>query len=182
MAEILLGVTGGAAAYKSVILASMFRKAGHDVNTVLTAGALEFVNPLQFSCVTGRRCFTELFSPDQSDFIPHISLTDNADLMIVAPATAHFMARTALGLADDLLTSAFLACSSPVVMAPAMNTRMWNNPAVKRNAEILSQRGIILAGPVEGVLACGTTGNGRMMEPADILEICSRILLKREAT
>jgi phosphopantothenoylcysteine decarboxylase/phosphopantothenate--cysteine ligase len=179
MAEILLGVTGGAAAFKSVILASMFKKAGHRVNTVMTAAACEFISPLQLTSVTGGGCYTELFSHEPPGFIPHISLTDNADLMVIAPATAHFMARAALGLGDDLLSSAFLACASPVVMAPGMNTRMWNNAAVEENAGILVKRGIIMAGPVEGVLACGTTGWGRMMEPADIFDICSAVLTGR---
>lgn len=180
MADILLGVTGGAAAFKAVSLASMMRREGHSVKTILTAGALEFITPVQMSAVTGEACYTNLFDDCEGGFIPHIALTDSVDLMVVAPATAHFIGRIACGLADDLLTSAFLACSSPVVLAPAMNTRMWNNQAVRANVQTLVQRGLKFAGPVEGVLACGTTGNGRMMEPGDILEICTGVLMKGE--
>ena len=179
MAEILLGVTGGAAAFKACALGSLFRKAGHTVNAVLTPGALRFITPVQVSAVTGGPCHTDIFSGGATGFIPHIALTDSVDLMVVAPATAGFMARAVMGLADDLLSAAFLACASPVVMAPAMNTRMWNNPAVRSNAETLQGRGITLAGPVEGVLACGTTGGGRMMEPEDIFSICLAVLEKR---
>ncbi len=96
--------------------------------------------------------------------------------MVVAPATAHFIARAALGLADDLLTSAYLACSAPVLIAPAMNTRMWENPAVKANVRLLMERGVVMAGPVTGTLACGTTGGGRLMEPEDIFSMCREIL------
>ena len=178
MAEILLGVTGGAAAFKAVSLASVFRKAGHTVNTVLTAGAAEFVTPTQLSAVTGRPCYTDLFPRNSTILIPHIALTDNVDLMVVAPATAHFIARATHGFADDLLTAAFLACSAPVLIAPAMNTRMWSNPAVQANIDVLSSRGVAIAGPVSGQLACGTTGEGRMMEALDIAEICYGILQK----
>ncbi len=176
MAEILLGVTGGAAAFKAVSLASLLRRSGHTVNCILTGAAAEFITPTQLSAVSGTPCFTDLFSSRPTVFIPHIALTDNVDLMVVAPATAHFLARAAHGLADDLLTSAFLACAAPVLIAPAMNTRMWNNPAVQASVEILSSRGIRFAGPVSGKLACGTAGDGRMMEPADIAGICHEML------
>ncbi|PIE53086.1 hypothetical protein CSA37_03025 [Candidatus Fermentibacteria bacterium] len=174
MADILMGVTGGAAAFKAVSLASMLRKAGHSVKSVLSPGGMKFITPIQLSAVTGEPCHTELFSGD--NLIPHISLTDHLDLMIVAPATAHFIARAAQGLADDLLTASFLACSAPVVIAPAMNTRMWENPAVVRNVSVLKERGIVFAGPAQGKLACGTTGAGRLMEPADIYRICCDVL------
>lgn len=176
MANILLGVTGGAAAFKAVSLVSLLRKSGHSVNCILTEAATEFVTPVQFSAVSGMPCFTDLFSSQPAVSIPHITLTDNLDLMIVAPATAHFIARAALGLGDDLLTSAFLACDAPVLIAPAMNTRMWNNPAVQSNVSILSSRGIKFAGPVSGKLACGTIGDGRLMEPSDIAAICCHML------
>lgn len=176
MAEILLGITGGAAAFKACSLASMMRKSGHRVNAILTGSARQFITPIQVSAVTGCPCYTELFSQDRPDFIPHIALTDHVELMVIAPATAHFIGRAARGMADDLLTSAFLACHAPVVVAPAMNTRMWNNPAVVCNVDILRERGIILAGPVEGELACGTSGNGRMMEPEDIFAVCRTAL------
>jgi phosphopantothenoylcysteine decarboxylase/phosphopantothenate--cysteine ligase len=180
VAEILLGVTGGAAAFKACALASLLRKAGHGVNAVATSAAMEFVSAVQLSAVTGRPCYTKLFDEDRGEFIPHIALTDKADLMVVAPATANFMGKAACGLADDLLSAAFLACSAPVVFAPAMNTRMWNNPAVSHNVKVLAQRGVIMAGPVSGTLACGTAGSGRMMEPEDVFRICSDVLDRRK--
>ncbi len=174
MADILIGVTGGAAAFKAVSLASMFRKAGHRVKSILSPGGREFISPVQLSAVTGEPCHTELFNDD--NLIPHIQLASGLDLMVVAPATAHFIARAAHGFADDLLTASFLACSAPVVMAPAMNTGMWKNPAVVHNVSVLRERGIVFAGPVQGKLACGTTGAGRLMEPADIYRICCDVL------
>ncbi len=180
MADILLGITGGAAAFKAVTLVSILRKSGHTVNTILTGAATEFITTTQISAVSGMPCYTDLFSKESTAFIPHISLTDNIDLMVIAPSTAHFIARAALGFGDDLLTAAFLACDSPVVIAPAMNTRMWNNPAVQSNVNILSSRGINFAGPVSGQLACGTTGFGRFMEAADIADICFEILKNGE--
>jgi phosphopantothenoylcysteine decarboxylase/phosphopantothenate--cysteine ligase len=176
MAEILLGVTGGAAAFKAVSIASLLRKTGHEVNCILTEAAVRFVTPLQFSSVSGMPCFSDIFVSGGDVSIPHIALTDNVDLMVIAPATANFMAKAAYGLADDLLTASFLACSAPVLVAPAMNTRMWNNPAVQANVEVLYSRGISFAGPVSGSLACGSTGEGRMVEPADIVEVCAEIL------
>jgi phosphopantothenoylcysteine decarboxylase/phosphopantothenate--cysteine ligase len=176
VAGILMGVTGGAAAFKAVGIASCLKKEGHRVDVVMTAGALEFVTPLQFSCITGRPVYTELFAGQPGNPAPHITLTDETDLMLVAPATAHYIARIAHGFADDLLTAATLACTSPLVVAPSMNSRMWGNPATRANVETLGRRGVILAGPVEGPLACGTTGYGRMMDPDDILAVCREIL------
>ncbi len=176
MAEILLGVTGGAATFKACSLASLFRKAGHKVNCVMTRGATRFITPTQLACVTGEPVYTLLFPEQPTESVPHITLTDNLDLMVVAPATAHFLARAAHGFADQLLTAAFLACEAPVVMCPAMNSRMWNHPAVRENVRILMDMGVVMAGPVEGHLACGTVGAGRMMEPEDIFEVCFRLL------
>jgi len=176
VARILLGVTGGAAAYKAVELASLFRREGHEIDGVLSGGALEFITENQLSCVTGRPVYSRLFIEQPGDSIPHISLTDSLDLMVIAPATAHFMARMTHGFADELITAVALACEAPIVLAPAMNTRMWNNPATRHNIEILKKRGIVLAGPVEGRLACGTEGEGRMMEPTDIIQLCREFL------
>lgn len=176
MAEVILGITGGAAAFKACTLASLFRKAGHKVDCVMTAGARHFVSPTQVACVTGEPVHTELFREQPADSVPHISLTENTDLLVVAPATAHFLARAAAGFADELLTAVFLACDAPVVMAPAMNSRMWSNRAVRENVKTLAGRGVVMAGPVEGHLACGTMGAGRMMEPEDIFDICFELL------
>jgi phosphopantothenoylcysteine decarboxylase/phosphopantothenate--cysteine ligase len=174
--RIVLGITGSAAAFKGVTLASMLRKEGLDVDGVLTRASREFVTPTQLACVTGRPVWTELFTEQPSDPVPHITLTEGCSLLVVAPATADFMAKAAHGLADDLLSSILLACQAPVVLAPSMNTRMWLNAATRSNAAILRDRGIRLAGPVEGLLACGTTGEGRLMEPADILAVCLDVL------
>jgi phosphopantothenoylcysteine decarboxylase/phosphopantothenate--cysteine ligase len=176
MAEVLLGVTGGAAAFKACALASLFRKAGHKVTGVLTPAATRFIGPVQLACVAGQPVYTSLFPEQPAEPAPHIALTDNLDLMVVAPATADFLARAARGFAGDLLSAAFLACDAPVVMAPTMNTRMWNHPAVRENVRILQDMGVVMAGPVEGSLACGTSGSGRMMEPEDIFEVCFRLL------
>jgi len=176
--KIVLGITGSAAAFKGVALASGLRREGFDVDGVLTAAACEFIRPTQLSCITGRPVRTVLFG-DMSDPAPHISLTDGCSLLVVAPATAHFLARAACGLADDLLTSVFLACQAPVIIAPAMNSRMWNNQATVNNVRLLQDRGVRLAGPVEGGLACGTTGKGRMMEPEGILAACIDALENR---
>jgi phosphopantothenoylcysteine decarboxylase/phosphopantothenate--cysteine ligase len=171
-----MGVTGGAAAFKAVSLASMLRREGHDVDGILSSGALRFITPVQLSCITGRPVFHRLFAEEPGDVIPHITLTNHADLLVVAPATAHFMARMACGLADELITAAALACAAPVVLAPSMNNRMWMNPATVHNCGILRSRGVVFAGPVEGPLACGTVGEGRMMEPEDIFGVCMEIL------
>lgn len=179
MANVLLGVTGGAAAFKAVSLASLLRREGHVVRSVLTQGACRFITPVQMAAVSGTPCHTSLFPPQPADPIPHITLTDDLDLLVVAPATAHFMGRAACGLADDLLTAVFLASAAPVVMAPAMNSRMWSNPAVQANTLLLEKRGVVMAGPVEGQLACGTYGGGRMMEPEDIAALCRDILVGR---
>lgn len=174
--RILLGITGSAAAFKGVALASLLRKQGLRIDGVITGAGCRFVTDTQLACVTGRPVHTSLFTSQPDDPVPHITLTDGLALMIVAPATADFMARAAYGLADDLLSAAFLACEAPVVMAPSMNSRMWRNPATEENVLRLKQRGVTMAGPVSGKLACGTEGPGRMMEPEGILEICLRAL------
>ncbi len=174
--RILLGITASAAAFKGVALASLLRMEGFEVDGILTPNALRFVSETQLACVTGRPVFSSLFTDQPGDHVPHISLTDNCSLLVVAPATADYIAKTANGIADDLLTSVFLANEAPVVMAPAMNTRMWKNSATDENVAKLRNRGITFAGPTRGRLACGTMGDGRMMEPASILSICLKIL------
>jgi phosphopantothenoylcysteine decarboxylase/phosphopantothenate--cysteine ligase len=174
--RIILGITGSAAAFKGVALASMLRKEGLDVDGVLTRASCEFITPTQLACVTGRPVLSELFTGQPSNPVPHITLTEGCSLLVVAPATADFMAKAAHGLADDLLSSVFLACEAPVVLAPSMNTRMWLNAATRANAAILRERGIRMAGPVEGMLACGARGEGRLMEPEDILAVCLEVL------
>lgn len=174
--RVLLGITGSAAAFKGVMLASLLRKEGFRVDGIITAAGLEFVTATQLTCVTGRPVHTDLFSPQPGDPVPHVTLTEDVQLLAVVPATADFMAKAACGLADDLLSSVYLACDAPVLMAPSMNTRMWNNGATVRNAGLLRERGVRFSGPVEGSLACGTSGAGRLMEPAEIMNEVLSIL------
>jgi phosphopantothenoylcysteine decarboxylase/phosphopantothenate--cysteine ligase len=174
--RVLLGITGSAAAFKGVMLASLLRKEGIEVDGVITGAGLEFVTETQLACVTGRPAYVSLFPGEPGDAVPHITLTDNIRLMVVAPATADFIAKSACGMADDLLSSCFLACSAPVLMAPSMNSRMWLNRATADNVGRLRERGVRFAGPVSGKLACGTTGPGRLMEPDGILEVCLEML------
>lgn len=174
--RVLLGITGSAAAFKGVALASLMRKRGILVEGIITKAGSRFCRPTQLSCVTGRHVYDSLFTRQPDDPVPHITLTENIDLMAVVPATADFMARAAHGLAPDLLTAAFLACDAPVLMAPSMNSRMWSNSATEENVRILSERGVIFAGPVSGKLACGTEGMGRMEEPEEVLKVCLKLL------
>jgi len=177
--RILLGITGSAAAIKGVMLASLLRKEGFDIDGVLTPSALRFISETQLACVTGRPVYSSLFTVQPGDPVPHITLTDSIDLFAVIPATADFIGKSANGLADDLLSSAFLACEVPVIMAPSMNTRMWNNSATAANIEKLESRGVIFAGPVMGTLACGSEGMGRLMEPPGILKVCLDVISGR---
>ncbi len=177
----MLGVTGGIAAYKSVQLARDLTRLGATVDVVMSRGAQEFVAPLSFSGVTGRDVLTDLFSAEGAAL--HIRLGREADAVVVAPATADFLARAAHGRADDLLTTTLLATRAPVVVCPAMNDRMWAHPQVRANARHLEEAlGYTLAGPGEGPLAVGEgEGAGRMLEPAAIAEWVGRALGTEEA-
>ena len=168
--NVLLGISGGIAAYKAAELARMLRREGADVRVVMTRAATEFVAPLTFETLTGRPVATEMFARRTEPEIEHIELARSAEVFAVAPATADVLAKLALGLADDLLSTAALACEAPLVLAPAMNARMWRHPAVEANVALLRSRGATLVGPGEGDLACGESGLGRMAEPAEILE------------
>ncbi len=175
---VLLGVSGGVAAYKAADLASKLTQAGAAVNVVMTEAAQKFITPLTFQAVTRRRVFTSLWEATECFDSAHLSLTESADIMVVAPATANILAKMAHGLADDLLSALALSASGacPILAAPAMNTRMWQAPATQANIETLASRGVQLVGPVEGALACGTTGLGRMCEPAEILQAACDVL------
>lgn len=174
--RILLGVTGGIAAYKSIQLARDLTRLGAEVDVVLTKAAQQFVAPLSFEGVTGRRVLTDLFAVDGA--AQHVRLGQDADAVCVAPATADFLARASEGRADDLLTTSLLATRAPVVICPAMNDRMWSHPQVQANAARLGSRaGYVIAGPAEGALAAGEAeGAGRMLEPAEIAEYVGRAL------
>lgn len=167
---IVVGVTGGIAAYKSVILVSELKKRGADVHVVMTKHATEFVTPLTFETRSGNRCISDMFDRNFDFDVKHISLAKAADLIIVAPATANFMAKAANGIADDMLTTVLLAARCPKLVAPAMNTAMYENPATQDNMDKLRKYGYQIIEPNEGLLACGDEGKGKMPEPSELLE------------
>ena len=167
--HILLGVTGGIAAYKAAELARLLRGDGAEVRVVMTRAAAEFVTPLTFQALSGHPVHLHWLDRREESAMDHIRLARCADVILVAPATADFMARLSLGLADDLLATLCLATTAPIILAPAMNQAMWRNPATRDNAALLQRRGIRLLGPAAGEQACGEIGPGRMLEPADIL-------------
>ena len=167
--NIILGVTGGIAAYKAAELARRLRDEGASVRVVMTDAATRFISPLTMQAVSGQPVRHELLDSEAESGMDHIALARTADLVVVAPATADFMARLAAGIADDLLTTLCLATEAPIVLAPAMNRVMWSKPATRRNAERLVADGVRLIGPAEGDQACGETGPGRMSEPGEIV-------------
>ena len=167
--RILLGVTGSIAAYKAAELASRLTQVGSVVDVVLTAAACRFVSPLTFSSVTGRRAYTDDDLWGQEAHVLHVGLGRDADLMVVAPATANTLAKLASGQADDLLGLAVLASRAPLIVAPAMDAGMFGHPATQANLETLRQRGVMILGPGEGRMASGLVGPGRMVEPAEIV-------------
>jgi len=166
--RILLGVTGGIAAYKSPDLVRRLRERGAEVQVVMSEGARQFVTPLTFQAVSGREVRDSLWDASAEAAMGHIELARWADAVLVAPATAEFLAKLALGRADDLLTTLCLATSSPVHVAPAMNQQMWANAATQANVTTLRARGVSVLGPASGEQACGETGEGRMLEPAEL--------------
>ena len=167
---IVVGVTGGIAAYKSVILVSELKKQGANVHVVMTKNATEFVTPLTFETRSGNRCISEMFERNFEYDVKHISLAKAADLIIVAPATANFIAKAAHGIADDMLTTVILAAKCPKLVAPAMNTAMYENPATQDNLKKIQEYGFEVIEPNEGLLACGDEGKGKMPEPSELLE------------
>lgn len=168
--RIVLGVTGGIAAYKSADLVRRLRDAGAEVRVVMSRGAMAFITPLTFQAVSGNPVHTDLLDEKAEAGMGHIELARWADQVLVAPATANFMARLAHGMAEDLLSTLCLATSAPLVIAPAMNQQMWSNVATRANRDLLMERGIRLIGPASGSQACGETGRGRMVEPAELVE------------
>ncbi len=180
--NILLGVTGGIAAYKVVELASRLTAAGAGVRTILTRDACRLVGPQSFEAITCAPVYTSLWSDPEGHQMAHISLADWAQLVVVAPATANIIGKVANGICDDLLSTTLCTCwATPTLFAPAMNTRMWENPALQRNLETLRGRGVRIVGPVAGHLACGTEGMGRMAEPQDILAALEALASERPA-
>ena len=171
--NILIGVTGGIAAYKVVEVASRLKKLGANVKVVMTKSATEFVSPRTFQEITKNAVCVEMFGDAANFNVAHISLANFADLILVAPATANFLAKAAHGIADDLLTTTILAATAPKIFAPSMNTNMLENPATQENLKILEKRGIKILDAAEGELACGISGKGRLPEPE---QICEEIL------
>lgn len=167
--RILLGVSGGIAAYKSVEIVSRLRKLGAEVDIVMTNSATEFVTPFTFRSISARPVYTKMFTEPKIWDIEHISLAQRADVALIAPATANILAKMALGIADDFLSTVLLAVSAPVLVAPAMNHAMYHHPATQKNLKILQGRGVHFIGPDRGFQACGTEGDGRMSEPAEII-------------
>lgn len=168
--RIVLGVTGGIAAYKAAELVRLLGKEGAEVQVAMSEAATHFVTPVTFQALSGKPVFTDQWDARMPNNMAHIDLSRSADCILVAPASADFMARVAQGLANDLLTTLVLARDCPLLVAPAMNRQMWENPATQRNAAQLTADGIGLLGPACGDQACGETGAGRMLEPEEILE------------
>ena len=168
--KLVLGVTGGVAAYKAAELVRLLGKAGADVHVVLTEGGARFVTAVTFQALSGNPVWTDLWDPRMGNNMAHIDLTRDADSILVAPATADVMAKLVHGLADDLLTTLCLARDCPLLVAPAMNRQMWEHPATRRNAAQLVADGVTLFGPAAGEQACGEVGLGRMLEPEELCE------------
>lgn len=168
--NIILGIGGGIAAYKSCELARLLVKEGAFVHCVLTKAGAQFVTPLTLQTLSQNPVHTDMWNLIQEREIGHISLADRADMILVAPATADLIAKIACGVCDDLLTTVICATTAPVVLAPSMNVNMWKNPIVQENVARLKKHGHKIIEPVEGELACGYTGGGRMPEPTDIVK------------
>jgi phosphopantothenoylcysteine decarboxylase/phosphopantothenate--cysteine ligase len=166
--RILLGVTGGIAAYKSAELLRELQRQGADVQVIMTESACRFVTPVTMQALSGKPVFTDMWDSRTPNGMPHIELSRDRDIIVVAPATAGFIAKLVHGAADDLLSTLCLARECPLMVAPAMNRQMWENPATQRNIEQLHRDGLVVLGPDSGDQACGETGMGRMLEPADL--------------
>ena len=173
--NILIGVTGGIAAYKVVEVASRLKKAGANVRVMMTRAATEFVSPRTFQEITGNAVFVEMFGDAAHFHVAHVALADFADLVLIAPATANFLAKAAHGIADDLLTTTILAFDKEILIAPSMNTKMYENPATQANLAILKARGVKILEPASGNLACGVVGKGRLPEPEEIFATIEKI-------
>ena len=167
---VVLGVTGGIAAYKSAALTSLLVKAGAHVQVIMTEHARQFIAPLTFESLTGRRCLTDTFDRNHEYSTEHVELAKEADVVMIAPATANIIAKIAHGMADDMLTTTMLACDCPKIVAPAMNTRMYENPVTQDNIRKLEEYGMTIAHPTSGHLACGDIGKGKMLEPEELFQ------------
>src|SRR5215470_12667134 len=182
MALIAIGVTGGIGAYKSVEVCRGLQKRGHDVVAVMTRAATRFVRPLTFEAITRKPVITSQWKPGANADIEHIAIADEITLLLVAPCTANVIGKFANGIADDFLTSLYLATKAPILIAPAMNTNMLEHQAVQRNLQTLAARGTRFVDPGEGYLACGWIGKGRLAEPDDIVAAAERIVAPRDSS
>ena len=177
---IVLGVTGGIACFKAAALASLLVKQHANVQVIMTENATKFVTPLTFEQLTGQKALTDTFDRNFQHSVEHIAVADRADLVLIAPATANVIAKLAHGLADDMLTTTVLACDCPKAIAPAMNTKMYENPVTQDNLSILRRYGWEVAEPASGHLACGAEGKGRLPEPEDLLELCLHAIVREK--
>lgn len=168
--EVIIGVTGGIAAYKVCEVVSRLVQRGAGVTVAMTRSARKFVGEITFGALSGRRVLKSLWQDDQPGDVQHIGLTGAADLLVIAPATANAIGKIAAGIADDMLTTLVMSAGSPVLLAPAMNDRMWSNPLVQRNVRTLNEHGYVFVGPAEGWLACRSVGPGRMADPGEIVD------------
>ena len=173
---VLLGISGGIAAYKTAYAASSLKKKGYDVHPLMTANATQFIAPLTFETLTGNRCCVDTFDRNFEFKTEHIALAKQADAVLIAPATANVIAKLANGIADDMLTTTVLACRCPKLIAPAMNSAMYENPATQRNLAQLKEDGFIIIDPAFGYLACGDTGIGKMPEPDVLVEAVEQVI------
>ena len=178
--HIVLGVTGSIAAYKIASLASMLMKKQADVTVIMTKNATNFINPITFESLTGNRCLVDTFDRNFEFQVEHVSLAKQTDVFLVAPASANVIAKAAHGIADDMLTTTLLACQCPKIFAPAMNTRMYENPIVQDNISILKDYCMEVVTPASGYLACGDTGEGKMPEPEALFEAVLRALTPKD--
>lgn len=178
--HIVLGVTGSIAAYKIASLASMLKKQEADVTVIMTQNATNFINPITFETLTGNKCLTDTFDRNFKYSVEHVSLAKQTDVFMIAPASANVIAKAAHGIADDMLTTTLLACECPKIIAPAMNTRMYQNPIVQDNMKILESYGMEVITPATGYLACGDTGEGKMPEPELLLEYIIKALKPKD--
>nr|WP_154957713.1 bifunctional phosphopantothenoylcysteine decarboxylase/phosphopantothenate--cysteine ligase CoaBC [Paenibacillus xylanexedens] len=179
--KIVLGVTGGIAAYKAATLCSKLVQKGADVHVIMTASATQFITELTLQTLTRNAVYTDTFDEREPAVVSHINLADMADLVLVAPATANVIAKMAHGMADDMLTTTLLATTAPVMIAPAMNVHMYDHPAVQHNMNLLAERGTLMIEPGEGLLACGYVGKGRLEEPETIVDVVERFFAQRDA-
>ncbi len=179
--ELLVCICGGIAAYKTATLVSTLVQEGCGVSVAMTRNARRFVGPLTFQALTGRKVYSNPWRDAADGDQRHLTLSETADLILVAPATANLIGKLAGGIADDLVSTLLIGADAPVMIAPAMNTRMWNHPAVQRNVEFLRETGFTIAGPGSGWLACRTVGEGRMIEAAELISAVRERLLTEKA-